>query len=76
MARYGGGAEEPAALRVRLSPSYLSRPPPGPDAHDPSAPHRLNSYRDRAMSPYTRHTYVFEYLFSSFVNGHSPERLQ
>ncbi|CAG9563921.1 unnamed protein product [Danaus chrysippus] len=54
MARYGGGAEEPAAVRVRLSPSYLSRPPPGPDAHDPSAPHRLNSYRDRAMSPYTR----------------------
>lgn len=41
----------------------------------PAAPHRLHPRCDRAMSPYTRHSYVLEYFFS-FMKGCSPENLQ
>lgn len=70
--RWRGGRRRAAVVRVRLSPPYLSRPPP--DAHATPAL-RPRPCRARAMSPFRQHTsvpgYNYGYCFSSV--GHSPE---
>lgn len=47
----GRAATQAEPLRVRLSPPYLSRPPPRPDAYASRAPHRLHSPRPRYVAP-------------------------
>ncbi|CAG5029309.1 unnamed protein product [Parnassius apollo] len=77
MARCGGGSgTRAAAVRVRLSPSYLSRPPP--DAHVRRAPPCPRPRRIRAMSPYRRFIYVIVnlYDYSSKSVGRSPKMSQ
>lgn len=69
------GVRRAAVVRVRLSPPYLSRPPP--DAHARRAPPPVPR-RVRAMPTLRQQIYVHTYLYFFQIRsvGRSPEMRQ